>query len=186
MNAWSRNDDDIIARVQQGDKEAFSVLVRQYMKPAYFSALAIVGSHDDALDLSQQAFIRAWKAIGSFELGRAFYTWYYRILRNLCLNFVRDRSVRAQPFSRYPEVLEHKSSEDNPLEATERAMLRERVRLAMGKLRSEEREIILLREFDGYSYDEIASLLECPVGTVMSRLYYARKHLKTLLEDEHD
>ena len=183
MNPTSRNDDELIARIQGGEKEAYGELVRQYMQPAYYSALALVGSHDEAMDCSQAAFIRAYGAIRRFERGRSFFTWYYRILRNLCLNRLRDRAAQAVPFSRALQVQEVASTEDDPAASTERAMLRDEVRRAMDRLRPEEREIIVMRDFDGRSYAEIAELLECPQGTVMSRLYYARKHLKDLLED---
>jgi RNA polymerase sigma-70 factor (ECF subfamily) len=178
-----QNDDELIIRAQRGEKEAYGLLVRAYMQPAYYSALALVGSHDEAMDLSQQAFIRAWMAIRKFEVGRRFFTWYYRILRNLCLNRLRDRAAQATPMAFFDHAIEVSDESQDPALETDRALLRERVRAAMGRLRPEEREIIVLRDFDGHSYAEIAELLECPLGTVMSRLYYARKHLKDLLED---
>lgn len=178
-----QNDDELIIRAQRGEKEAYGMLVRAYMQPAYYSALALVGSHDEAMDLSQQAFIRAWMAIRKFEVGRRFFTWYYRILRNLCLNRLRDRAAQATPMAHFDHAIEVSDESQDPALETDRALLRERVRAAMGRLRPEEREIIVLRDFDGHSYAEIAELLECPLGTVMSRLYYARKHLKDLLED---
>ena len=183
MKATSRDDDDVIRRVQEGEKDAFGELVTAYMQPAYYSALALVGSHDDAMDLSQQAFIRAYGSIRKFERGRSFFTWYYRILRNLCLNRIRDRAAQARPLSSFSHAIEVADAEDDPSLAADRVLLREKVREAMGKLRAEEREIIVMKDFDGYSYAEIAELLECPLGTVMSRLYYARKHLKDMLED---
>lgn len=183
MKVTGQNDDDVILRVQGGEKDAFGELVNAYMQPAYYSALALVGSHDDALDLSQLAFIRAYGSIRKFERGRCFFTWYYRILRNLCLNRIRDRASQARPLSSFEHVVEVADAEDDPSQATERSMLREKIRAALGRLPVEEREIIVMKDFDGYSYAEIAELLECPMGTVMSRLYYARKHLKDLLED---
>ncbi len=179
----SHNDDDLILRAQRGEKEAYGLLVRAYMQPAYYSALALVGSHDEAMDLSQQAFIRAWMAIRKFEVGRRFFTWYYRILRNLCLNRLRDRAAQAAPMAHFDHLIDVADDEQDPALETDRALLRDRVRAALGQLRPEEREIIVMRDFDGQTYAEIAELLECPLGTVMSRLYYARKHLKDLLED---
>lgn len=183
MIQTTHNDDELIRRAQQGDKEAYGQLVRAYMQPAYFSALALVGSHDEAMDASQQAFIRAWTAIRKFEVGRRFFTWYYRILRNLCLNRLRDRAAQAAPMALFDREVDCPDEAQDPARDTDRSLLREHVRSALGRLRPEEREIIILRDFDGYSYAEIADLLECPLGTVMSRLYYARKHLKDLLED---
>jgi len=183
MKAAGQNDDALILRVQRGEQNAYGELVRSYMQPAYYSALALVGSHDEAMDASQQAFIRAWESIRKFETGRSFFTWYYRILRNLCLNRIRDREAQARSFSTMTPLFDVASAEDDPAEETDRVLLRERVRAAMQLLRPEEREIIVLRDFDGYSYAEIAELLEIPHGTVMSRLYYARKHLKDMLEE---
>ncbi|MCB2204845.1 sigma-70 family RNA polymerase sigma factor [bacterium] len=183
MKATRGNDDAVIRRIQSGERDAYAELVRTYMQPAYYSALALMGSHDEAMDCSQQAFIRAWTAIRKFEPGRSFFTWYYRILRNLCLNRLRDRAAQAAPFSSMTPLFDVADTADDPAAAADRSMLREEVRRSLERLRAEEREIIVLRDFDGYSYDEIAELLEIPRGTVMSRLYYARKHLKEMLED---
>ena len=177
------HDDELIRRAQRGETEAYGLLVRAYMQPAYYSALALVGEHDEAMDLSQQAFIRAWTAIRRFESGRRFFTWYYRILRNLCLNRLRDRAAQATPLTRIERAFDVADETQDPAAATDRALLRTRVREALGALRPEEREIIVLRDIDGYSYAEISELLECPLGTVMSRLYYARKHMKDMLEE---
>ena len=84
----------VLERCRGGDVQAFGWLVRRYMKRAYFTALGLVGNHEDALDLSQEAFVRAYRAFGRFEVRQRFYTWYYKILRNLCLNHLRDRSTR--------------------------------------------------------------------------------------------
>ncbi len=183
MQQRLQQDDEAILRVQNGDKHAYALIVDAYMRPAYYSALSLVGSHDEAMDLSQQAFIRAYLSIDSFIPGRSFFTWYYRILRNLCLNFLRDRSLHAQPFSRFDSMFESIGNGDDPSAAADRSLTRDRVRRALALLKPEEREIIMLREFEGYSYAEISELLECPTGTVMSRLYYARKHVKDFLED---
>ena len=182
MKAAVRNDDALIRRIQAGEKDAYGELVRAYMQPAYYSALALVGTHDEAMDCSQQAFIRAWSSIRKFQAGRSFFTWYYRILRNLCLNRLRDRAAQARPFSELSPLFDV-AAEDDPAQETDRVLLRERVREALARLRPEDREIIVLRDLDGYSYADIADLLEIPQGTVMSRLYYARKHLKDMLED---
>lgn len=179
----THNDDDLILRAQRGEKDAYGRLVRAYMQPAYYSALALVGEHDEALDLSQQAFIRAWTAIQRFEPGRRFFTWYYRILRNLCLNRLRDRAAQAAPMADFDHTFDIADDTQDPAAAADRMLLRERVRAALGALRPEEREIVVLRDIDGYSYSEISELLECPIGTVMSRLYYARKHMKEMLEE---
>lgn len=178
------DDRSLILKSQQGDKRAFGALVDKYMRRAYFVALGFVGSHESALDMSQEAFVRAYSAMKRFEADRNFFTWYYRILRNLCLNFIRDRNQRAHAFS---EVGEERVARvpDASLDAEavlERQETREMVWRALNELKPEEREIILLKDFQDFSYKEIAESLEIPMGTVMSRLYYARRSLKNKIE----
>jgi RNA polymerase sigma-70 factor (ECF subfamily) len=175
---------DWIRRTQEGDKEAFGMLVRVHMKRAYFVALGIVGSHDDALDLSQDAFAKAFTNINRFEAGKRFFTWYYRILRNLCLNFIRDRNVRAVPFSMMDEAEREAIPASQPTghELLEQSERRDLVWSALWKMNAPDRELILARDVLGTSYEELAELMGCPLGTVMSRLYHARKRLREQLE----
>lgn len=175
-------DDELILRVQRGETAAYARIVHVCRRPAYRAAFALLGSHDDALDVSQQAFIKAYNAIAGFDRGKSFFAWYYSILRNLCLNLLRDRKRHAPALS-HCGAFEAASGDDDPAEATDRVLLAERVRSALLALKPEEREIIVLRDFEGYRYAELASMLGIPQGTVMSRLYNARKRLKDLLED---
>jgi len=176
----------LIERTQRGNPQAFGVLVKRYMQRAYYVALGLVGSPEDALDLSQEAFVRAYRHIRTFELDKAFFTWYYQILRNLCFNFLRRKKRHVLRFSEIPEheVLALPSREQGPEEDLERNELQRRVWRAIEKLTELEREVIVLREFQNLSYREMAEVLQCPVGTVMSRLYNARKHLAKLLKEE--
>lgn len=157
------------------------------MQRAYFAALALVGSHDDALDLSQDAFVRAFRARARIDPGRPFYPWLYQILRRLCFNFLRDgRARRGKLRSAGPwlaEELQGRAGGD-PGREVERAELRARLEAAMEELPPAEREALALREFEGLAYREIADLLEIPVGTVMSRLYRARRALAAALGPE--
>ncbi len=174
----------LILRSQHGDKQAYGVLVNKYMKRAYVTALGFVGNHEGALDLSQEAFVRAYKAIGHFDAEKKFFTWFYRILKNLSLNFVRDRSNRARPFSEINET-KLKTMRDNAQDTAALAEQNEQKELvwkAINALKANEKEIILLKDFQELSYKEIADILCCPLGTVMSRLYNARKSLKEKLE----
>ena len=174
----------LILRSQHGDKQAYGVLVNKYMKRAYVTALGFVGNHEGALDLSQEAFVRAYKAIGHFDAEKNFFTWFYRILKNLSLNFVRDRSNRARPFSEINET-KLRTMRDNAQDTAalaEQNEQRELVWKAINALKANEKEIILLKDFQELSYKEIADILGCPLGTVMSRLYNARKSLKEKLE----
>ncbi|KAA3613692.1 MAG: hypothetical protein DWQ05_15545 [Calditrichaeota bacterium] len=175
---------DLILRCQQGDKNAFGTLVQKYMQRAYYSALGFVGSHDNALDLSQEAFVRAYRAIQKLDANRTFYTWYYAILRNLCLNFKRDTARRARSFS---EIGEHslRTIPDQVADTSRGAELHElqsAVWNGLDKLNEKEKEIIILRDIQELSYNEIASTLDIPQGTVMSRLYNARKSLRAQLD----
>lgn len=181
------NEAEIINLAQQGSKEAFGKIVRLYMKRAYFSALSIVGNHDDALEMSQEAFIRAYRSIKKFDTNKKFFTWYYKILRNLCLNYLRDKSNRAVNFSDLMEEADKINDTNlNPHEHSERSEIRKAVWDALWKLQPEEREIIAAKDLLDTSYEEIAELLQVPIGTVMSRLYYARKKLRKLLEGHNE
>ena len=173
----------VMRRCRRGSKEAFEAVVRRYMKDAYFIALGLVGNREDALDLSQEAFIRAYSNIKRFNLNWGFFPWFYQILRNLCFNHLRKkRSRQRQPL----EELETRQIPDcfSPDVIAERNETKDKVWRAIGKLDAKHREVIILRHFQHLSYEQIAKNLFCNKGTVMSRLYYARKNLKDLLDSE--
>lgn len=174
---------DVILRWREGDKSAFETLVRRHMTDAYLIALGFTGNPDDARDLSQDAFIKAHKARKKFDPERPFYPWFYRLLKNHCLNFLQRRRKRHESlyYEDSPDQERFASDSPTPLEQVER---KERVRLmraAVDRLSDEHREVIILKNFKGYAYKEIAQVLEVPIGTVMSRLYYARKALKEIV-----
>lgn len=174
----------LVLRSQAGDRHAYGLLVQRYMQRAYFVALGFIGSHQEALDMSQEAFVRAYRAIKRFDPERRFFTWYYQILRNLCLNARRDRARRSRRFSEIGEtrIQQWPDGQADAQETLERAELREAVWKALDALEEQQREVIILKDFENLAYKDIAELLGCPIGTVMSRLYYARKALKTHLE----
>lgn len=160
------------------DKKAeFEILVKANMKRAYFTALGILGSHDAAMEISQEAFIRAYKNFSKFDRNRKFFTWYYKILKNLCLNFLRDEKRNKTDL-----FIEANELSLDPKEEYERSELSLKVNEALMELSVNEREIIILKEFEGLSYKEIAEALELPAGSVMSRLFYARKKLGEVLK----
>lgn len=179
------NELELVQRWRRGDKNAFGVLVRHYMSDAYLIALGFAGNPDDARDLSQDAFIKAYEARSRFEEGRPFYPWLYRILRNRCLNFIRRESKKHEPLCHDGDPARERfsSASPSPLDLLEKE---ERIRLlhaAIEHLSFEHREVIILKNFKGYTYDQIARTLEIPIGTVMSRLYYARRMLKDILTE---
>ena len=179
------SDESLVRRVRAGDTPAFGKLVERYMRRAYYSALGLVGSHEDALDLSQEAFARAFRARERLDPERPFYAWLYQIIRRLCFNFVRDRRTRRRGIESASLWLVHQAtarSADNPQETLERREARERVTQALESLPDRDREILVLKEFEGLRYREIAELIGIPMGTVMSRLYSARRRLATALE----
>ena len=183
----AESDAALSRRARAGDSEAFGVLIGRYMRRAYIHALGIVGSREDALDLSQEAFVRAYRARHTLDPDRAFYAWLYQILRRLCFNFLRDTKTRARLRDAHAVDwvvgIAHRPDWDNPAREAERAEERRRVSTAIQRLPWREREVLMLREFQELTYREIADLLEIPIGTVMSRLYAARKRLAESLDE---
>lgn len=181
------DDAQVMVDVQHGDPAAFRILVERYKKRAYYLALKLVGDPDDAYDLSQEAFIRVYNARRRYDQRRPFYSWFYAILSNLAKNHVKKRAVRSQYAAEVRGAgeaqLDERELPDFIVEADE---TRKAVWAAIEKLPYEQREIIVLRHFEDMSYEEIANLLGIPVGSVMSRLYYARKRLRELLGDAYE
>jgi RNA polymerase sigma-70 factor (ECF subfamily) len=176
----------LVSRVRAGDADAFGHLVQRYMRRAYLQALGLVGSREDALDLSQEAFARAFHARHTLDPDRPFYAWLYQILRNLCFNFLRDRKTRARALQAGGEawlVERARDGASDPARELERKADRERVAAAIEQLPPREREVLVLKEFEELKYREIAELIGVPIGTVMSRLYAARQRLADALED---
>jgi len=170
----------IASDLSQNEVKEFELHVRHNMKKAYFSALGFVGSHDSAVELSQQAFIRAYRNYKAFDKSKRFFTWYYQILKNLCLNFIRDSKKNVnESFLENGDLVSFKNNPEFLLEQKE---LQEKVQKSILNLSESDREIIILKEFQNISYKEISELLEIPIGTVMSKLFYARKRLAEKLQ----
>lgn len=177
----------LVSKCRSGCRQSFEPIVKRYMKDSYYIALGLVGNHDDALELSQQAFYHAFRNIRQLNSERKFFPWFYQILRNLCFTHLRKRSRRSeQSLSDIEEYVQPAASEYSfsPEAIAETDETKIAVWKAIGKLSETHREVIILRHFREMSYDEIAKHLYCSKGTVMSRLYNARKKLKTLLEDQ--
>jgi len=170
----------LIVRCQGGDRAAFEPIVTHYMRQAAAFALAWTGNPEDALDLSQEAFARAFRAISRFDPTRPFYPWFYRILRNLCWNHLgRAARLREVPLR---DDFDRADGRPRPDAQLERQELRARVWEGLRQCKPSDREILILREFQGLTYAEIAAVLEIPQGTVMSRLHQARRRLRERLQ----
>ncbi len=176
-----------IEQCQRGDREAFGPIVLAYRRQAYFTALGLMGNREEAYDLSQEAFIRAFRAIRQFDLSRKFAPWFFRILRNLCATALSRRSARRS------ESLEELRERGRDFDAgdkfradllAERNEEIERVWKALGELDDKSREIIVLKDLQSHRYKEIAEILDIPIGTVMSRLFNARQKLKEILVEQ--
>lgn len=161
----------------------FESSVKKYMKDAYFIALGLSGNHEDALELSQEAFLKAYRNINHLQNHEKFFPWFYQILRNLCFDYLRKKKTRAGQYLEEidDESLTNTNNDFNPEAIAERNETKEIIWKAIGQLDEKHREIIILRHFLNQSYEQIARNLFCSKGTVMSRLYYGRKQLKEIL-----
>ena len=178
------DDAELMRRAKRGDVRAFGILVERYKERAYMIALGIVGTPEEAMDVSQDAFVSAWRSARTFRDGRPFYPWFYAILRNKCFNSLRRRRVRRESSldAARDAGFDVADGAVDPATALERTELREILMGELDRLDPVHREIILLRHFEELSYKEIAAVLECPMGTVMSRLSAARRALRARLE----
>jgi RNA polymerase sigma-70 factor, ECF subfamily len=185
----SPGDGELVERARHGDREAFRGLVERYQRKVTALAVGMLRNREDALDIVQDTFIKAYQSLDKFKGDSSFYTWVYRIAVNLCIDHQRRESRYVQlgadaddagddvvPPS--PEEIER----NEPFERTRSAEIGVHLSQAINELTAEHRAVILLREVDGLSYEEISQVLECPKGTVMSRLHYARRHLQTRLQ----
>lgn len=180
----------VVRAVLNGDVNAFEMLVKEYEKNVYNLALRMVGNSEDAADMSQEAFIKAYNSLDSFRGDSKFSVWLYRIVSNVCLDFIRSRK-RKQTVSLSMEddngddvELDIADDTQSPERLMDKRLTREAVRRGLASLPPGQRQILLLREIQGLSYDEIAEALNVEAGTVKSRIFRARKKLSAfLLED---
>ena len=169
-----------------GTPGRFEAFVKEHMKDAYFIALGLVGNHDDALELSQEAFFRAYRNYGQLNAKGKVFPWFYQILRNLCFSHLRKRKVR-QSSSLDEDVNGQRqdvaaADSFDPEVVAQRSEAKDLVWGAISQLDPKHREVIILRHFQNLSYDDMARILFCSRGTVTSRLYYARRRLKEILD----
>ena len=186
-NYSSEEDMALVRFAQQGEMQAFEELVARYRDKIYARAFSMMRSEEDAIDLSQEAWIKAWQRLKQFQGESSFGTWMTRVVINLCLDQLRKQKRHRV------ESLEAMDEESggverqmpvvtvNPTEGLERQELRVRIDKALGQLSQEHRTVLVLHEFEEMEYKEIARVMECSIGTVMSRLFYARRKLAALL-----
>jgi len=174
----------LIQRAQKGDQEAFAALVTEHQRYVYNLALRVVNDRDEALDLAQETFVRAWTALPNFRGQSQFRTWLYRIVTNLCYNHLPNlrRSLNDLGDDVISEIPETDSAFDNPAHGSESRELRSYLHKAIEELDENYRLLISLRYQSELSYEEIASILNLPLGTVKTGLFRAKEKLRLALE----
>ncbi len=185
---------DLVKRCQAGDTEAFDELVTRYRTRIFGMIYNMVHSEQDAWDLAQDSFVKAWKSIKRFRGHSSFYTWIYRIVMNVTIDWLRKKQVKGG--SEFDDAIHLKEidpasktlpkADALPYEKMEQSEIRGRIDNAIAQLSPEHRAVILMKEIEEMQYHEIAETLGCSIGTVMSRLFYARKKLQNLLKDVYE
>ena len=182
---------EIIEKVLSGDTEAFEALVIEHQNKVYSLALRMVGNEEDARDMAQEAFIRAFNSLTGFRGDSKFSVWLYRLTSNICIDFIRSRAKKRTVSMTWTDEdgddageLEVPDERFSPEAQLERTLTRESVRRGLDSLSPQYREILLLREINGLSYDEIGEALGIEPGTVKSRIFRARKKLCDFLLKE--
>jgi len=181
---------DLVKRVRDGDLTAYDELVRRYQERIYATVYHMTSNHEDANDLAQEAFIKAFQAIKSFKGGSSFYTWVYRIAVNKTINFLKQRKNKAQMSlddldfnAEHDPDLVALVSEKTPRREVVLKELQEKLNAAMQRLSEPHRLVVTLHDVQGMSHDEVAKVMDCNIGTVRSRLFYARQQLQAYLSD---
>jgi RNA polymerase sigma-70 factor (ECF subfamily) len=185
-----QSDWELVRQCKNGDRQAFHELVERYQRKAVAIAFGILHDREDALEIAQEAFAKVFTGIQKFKEEASFYTWLYRITVNLAID--RQRQKNRQPLLEREDSGEGEnrtariegipdSAEADPYEQVKDKELGERIRAALAELTPAHKAVILLREVEGLSYEEISEVLQCSRGTVMSRLHYARKKLQSRL-----
>ena len=180
----------LVKRAKQGDLSAYDDLVRRYQERIYATVYHMTANHEDANDLAQDAFIKAFQALKSFKGGSSFYTWVYRIAVNKTINFLKQRKHKAQMSlddldfnAEHDPDLVALISDKTPRREVSLTELQEKLNAAMQKLSEPHRLVVTLHDVQGLSHEEIAEIMDCNIGTVRSRLFYARQQLQAYLSD---
>jgi RNA polymerase sigma-70 factor (ECF subfamily) len=188
-------DELLVARAQAGDTGAFDALVTRHRGRIFAMIRQMIKNEADAWDLAQESFIKAWKALPRFEAKARFTTWLYRIAHNTVYDWVRRKrpesggELNDEIFGEEridPASTTTPASDRAPDEALAGGELRVKIEAALDQLSPQHREAVVLKDVQGLAYKEIAEVMDCSIGTVMSRLHYARQKLQTLLKDEYE
>ncbi len=175
---------ELVRKCKAGESRFYEPLVRAYEPAGLRLALGMMGNIEDAMDALQDAFVKAYQSLGRFDLTRPFGPWFFQILRNQCRDRLRSRRARFR-LEALDERLESRSGQENadPERLRERAAARELVWKGLEQIGEDHREILVLKELEGFRYAEIAAILGIPEGTVASRLFHARRALREVLEN---
>ena len=184
----------LVERAQNGDMRSYDELVTRHRGKIFAMIRNMIHQEAEAWDLSQEVFIKAWQALPRFEAKARFSTWLYRIAHNTVYDWTRKRRIESIG-ELNDEIFERDRIDsasrttpaggETPDESMAQGELRDKIEAALQKLTEDHREVVLLKDVQGLSYKEIADVMSCSLGTVMSRLYYARQKLQTLLKDEY-
>lgn len=187
LDIKTASDDELVRASQRGRMETYEELVFRHRDKIFARAFSMLRNEEEALDFSQEAWIKGWQRLKQFKRDASFTTWMTRIVINLCLDHLRKRQRQATDSLEQIESdgggIERRMPVEtfNPTGEMEREELRDEIDKAMEKLSYEHRTVLLLHEFEGLEYKEIAKAMHCSIGTVMSRLFYARRRLGNLL-----
>ena len=191
ITTLERDDRDLITSHKDGDETAFPELVQRYETRVYNHCVRMINDREESADLTQEVFLKVFRNIGNYEHTYSFYTWLYRITVNCCIDYIRKRKRQAQSislsFNTTDESSSGKEQEIPDITFTPDRFMRDKetskmLHEAMSRLSDKMRTIILLKEIERFSYEEIADILNCSRGTVKSRLFRARERLRELLE----
>ena len=184
----------LVKRVRSGDQRAFRLLVERYQRKVYAVALGMLKDKDEAMDVSQEAFVKVYKYLEHFKGDSSFYTWLYRITTNICIDVLRKKGGTHGETVEFDETVKMDLSEanigalgsrlgTNPQKSALRRELGEKIQAALQEVPEKHRAILLLREVEGLSYEDLSRTLEIPKGTVMSRLFHARAKVQKILSE---
>lgn len=180
---------ELVRLLKEGDRDAFNILIAQYQSKVINIAYGMLSDTDDAMDASQEVFINVFKSINSFKENSSLATWIYRICANVCKDFLRKRQRATKTVSIYAtddednEILQIADDACTPEEHFRQSELQSLIRKAMNELGEEYKTVLVLCDIEGLSYDEIAVILKCPVGTVKSRINRARQSLRKKISE---